>query len=143
MLRACFSSCAAGATNLMLSPMQFVGASGSAGSTITALGANQTLLGGAGDTLIGSTAFGDLFKGTAASMNHDIIRNFGGSDQIDITNILASKVTKLTWTPGTGGGVLSLSDGTHGTAVKIQGNYAASSFDFTTDNETGTLIKFT
>lgn len=94
-----------GATNLMLSKMQFITADGSAGgSNITALATNQTLLGGAGDTLIGSTAFGDLFKGSSTLLNQDIIQNFGGSDQLDLTDMLASKVTSLTWPPGNGDG---------------------------------------
>jgi len=36
-----------------------------------------------------------------------------------------------------------LSDGTHGTALNMQGNYAASSFAFKTDNATVALITYT
>jgi hypothetical protein len=133
-----------GATNLTLSKMQFITADGSAGgSTITALASNQTLLGGAGDTLIGSTAFGDLFKGTSALLNQNVIQNFGGSDQIDLTDILASKVTSFIWGTGTGGGVLYISDGTHSAELQMQGNYTLASFAYKTDGASGTVITYT
>jgi hypothetical protein len=133
-----------GATNLMLNKMQFITADGSVGgSTITALATNQTLLGGAGDTLIGSTAYGDFFEGSSALLNQDIIQNFGGSDQIDLTDILASKVTGLNWIAGNGGGILSLTDGTHSVALNLLGAYTASSFAFKTDGAIGTLITYT
>lgn len=76
-------------------------------------------------------------------MNQDIIQNFGGSDQIDLTNILASKVTGLSWTPQPGGSALKLSDGTHSAALNVQGNYTASRFAFKTDGAAGTLITYT
>ena len=130
-----------GATNLTLSTMRFITADGSAGnSTLTALATGQTMIGGAGDTLVGFTGFGDVFEGTAALLNHDVIKNFGGSDQIDLTNIVESQVSSLGWAPGTGGGVLTVSDGTHTAALNLVGSFTSTNFGFGTDSGTGTLI---
>ena len=130
-----------GATNLTLSTMRFITADGSAGnSTLTALASGQTMIGGTGDTLVGFTGFGDLFEGTAALLNQDMIKNFGGSDQIDLTNILESQVTGLGWTPDSGGGVLTVTDGTHTAALNLVGTYALDNFGFGPDSGTGTLI---
>jgi hypothetical protein len=122
----------------------FIIADGSVGSsTITALVANQTLLGGTGDTLVGATAFGDLFKGTSVLLNGDTIKNFGGSDQIDLTDVTESKVTGLTYTPGSGSGVLGITDGTHSASLTFTGTYTKADFGFKTDGAGGTLIIFT
>jgi hypothetical protein len=132
-----------GATNLTLSKMGFITADGSVGnSTITALAANQTLLGGVGDTLVGASVFGDLFKGTSILMNGDSIKNFGGTDLIDLTDINESKVTGLSYTPGSGSGVLTVTDGTHSASLTMIGTYTKADFGFKTDGATGTLVTF-
>jgi hypothetical protein len=123
--------------------MGFVSADGSVGnSTLTALAANQTLLGGGGDTLVGATVFGDLFKGTSILLNGDIIKNFGGTDLIDLTDINESKVTGLSYTPGSGSGVLTVTDGTHSASLTMIGTYTKADFGFKTDGGTGTLVTF-
>jgi hypothetical protein len=132
-----------GATNLTLSKMGFITADGSVGgSTLTALAANQTLLGGVGDTLVGASVFGDLFKGTSILMNGDSIKNFGGTDLIDLTDINESKVTGLSYTPGSGSGVLTVTDGTHSASLTMIGTYTKADFGFKTDGATGTLVTF-
>ncbi len=132
-----------GATTLTLNQMGFITADGSAGgSTITALAANQTLIGGAGDMLIGAITYGDLFQGTAAQLNGDIIKGFGGSDIIDITNILASNVGALNWVAGKGGGVLNVTDGNNSAAITLAGGFSFKSFAFASDGANGTLITY-
>jgi hypothetical protein len=133
-----------GASNLTLNQMGFITADGSAGgSTITALAANQTLIGGAGDTLIGAAAYGDLFQGTAAQLNGDIIKGFGGSDIIDLTNILAANVSALNWVAGKGGGVLNVTDGANSAAIALTGGFSYRGFAFAPDGANGTLITYT
>ena len=77
------------ATNLTLSAMQFINAvAGSGIDTITAEAKYQTLTGGTGtDSLIGYAGGYDTFKGTAAGLNGDTIKNFLATDQIDITSL--------------------------------------------------------
>ena len=130
------------ATNITLSAMSFVDAIGTVtGNTITALATNQTLGGmSGGDTLVGYNGFGDKFVGTSTGLNGDLIKNFGGSDKLDITDMVNSS-TKLSWAANASGGVLTVSDGTHSTALNFIGSYSATSFVISgSDGNAGTLI---
>jgi hypothetical protein len=101
-----------GASNLMLSKMQFATADASVGgSAAAALVPHVAPIEGAGHILVGAAAFGDLFKGSAALLASDMIKNSGSSDQIDLRNILASKATGLSWSPDIGGGFPSITTG--------------------------------
>ena len=131
-------------TNLNLGGPGFITANGAAAGhdTITAGGANQTLVStGGNDTLIGSSKFGDTFLGTSAGLAGDVIKGFGGSDAIDITDIIAGSVHPLAFNPATGG--LTVTDGTHSVSLTISGGYTAASFATpVSDGHGGTLIKF-
>lgn len=130
-------------TNLQLSKMGFIRVDGSSGhDALTAMAANQTLVGGAHDTLIGFSGYGDLFTGTAAGLNGDIIGNFGGTDLIDLTDINSSRVHALHWTTSGTGGKLSISDGTNSAVIDFSDTYSASNFTFSSDGAVGTYIKF-
>ena len=130
-------------SNLLLSKMGFVTVDGAAGKDkLTAMAANQTLIGGASDTLIGYAGFGDMFKGTAAELNGDTISLFGGTDLVDLTNVKSSLVSALHWTRSSKGGKLSISDGTHSAVIDFSGTYSASDFTFASDGALGTYIKF-
>ena len=134
------------ASVLSIGAGSFITAEGAAAGhdTITAGGVSQTLesLGGT-DSLIGAASYGDTFLGTSTGFAGDAIRTFGGSDTIDITNILYSTLKPLTYT-GTGtSGKLGVSDGTHSVALTMVGSYTVSSFVASTDGHNGTLISFT
>ena len=131
-------------TNLGLDKLGFITAIGAAAGndTITAGGAKQTLEStGGNDILIGSTAFGDTFLGTSTGLAGDTIRGFGGSDAIDITDMVSSNVQPYVFNAATG--QLSLTDGTHSLTLTFAGSYTAASFAApVSDGHTGTLIKF-
>jgi hypothetical protein len=135
------------ASVITLSKASFITAVGeTAGNTITALAKNQTLGGVAGsDTLVGYTGFTDTFKGASAGLNNDTIKNFGGTgtaaDVIDVTDLSYASALK-SYTPGSGQGVLGLTDGTHSTSITLVGSYTLASFQLATDNHGGTLVKF-
>ena len=135
------------ATNLHLGSKAFLSAIGEvAGNTITAGAAGQTIGGVAGsDTLIGSTAFRDVFMGASAGLNNDIISNFGGSgtqvDKIDVTD-LNYKTATLGYSGSTTQGTLTLGDGTHSLSISMVGNYVASDFKIGTDGHSGTFVTF-
>jgi hypothetical protein len=133
------------ATNLGLGTAAFITAMGAAAGkdTLTAGGANQTLesLGGS-DTLVGSAAFGDTFLGTAAGFTGDVIKNFGGSDVIDFTDIMAATFKALTYTGTATSGKLVVTDGSHSGSVTLAGSYTKASFVVGTDAHGGTLISF-
>ncbi len=130
-------------TSLTLSTLGFITADGATGNdTIIARAANQTLEGGLNDVLTGSAAFGDIFAGTIGQLNGDVIKKFGGSDVIDVTNMSAAKVTALSWTQGTGSGMLAITDGTHSVSLTLDGSYGKAEFSFASDGGTGTLISF-
>ena len=132
------------ATNLTLSKMSFISAVGSHGAdTITALASGQTLTGGAGaDTLVGYSGFGDKFTDTAAGLNGDTIKLFGGTDQIDISDLTFGGSTKLTYAGNTTQGVLALTDGIHSARITMAGSFAAAHFDVATDLHGGTLVTY-
>jgi serralysin len=132
------------ATHLGLGGLGFITAIGAAsgGDTITAGGANQTLesLGG-NDTLTGSSKFGDTFLGTSAGLAGDTITGFGGSDAIDITDMVSSSVQPYVF--NTAKDQLTVTDGTHSVTLTFAGSYTAGSFAApVSDGHTGTLIKF-
>jgi hypothetical protein len=117
-----------------------------AGNTIVAAATNQTLGGLAGgDTLVGFSGFGDMFLGSSAGLNGDIIGGFGGTgglaDKIDLTDLAP------TATPGYSGnftqGVLTLSDGTHNASITMLGDFVQSGFHIATDGHTGSFITYT
>ncbi len=117
---------------------------GSGQDTITALAANQTLTGGTGiDTLIGYAGFGDTFLNTAAGLNGDTIKYFGGSDLIDITNLASGKAS-LSYAGNTNAGTLSISEtgaGVVDTITFTSGtNLSASLFHMTSNGHGGVYI---
>jgi hypothetical protein len=133
------------ATNLTLSKLGFITAVGEvAGNTITAAAANQTLGGVAGhDTLVGYAKFGDTFMGTAAGLNGDKIKGFGGSDLIDLTNV-TFKTAHLNWSGTTTSGTLSVTDGTHTATITLSAGsgFTQSAFSLVSDLHSGTEVKF-
>jgi cysteinyl-tRNA synthetase, unknown class len=132
------------AGNLTLSKMAFITAIGSSGAdTITAEASGQTLTGGAGaDTLVGYSGFGDTFKDTAAGLNGDTIKLFGGNDRLDITDLGFSPATKLTYTGNTSKGTLVLTDGIHSANITFTGSFAGRHFHMASDTLGGTLITY-
>ena len=130
------------ATNLNLGGPGFITVIGAAagGDTIAAGGANQTLVStGGNDTLIGSAKFGDTFLGSTAGLVGDVIKGFGGSDAIDISDMIAGSVQPLSFNAGT----LTVADGTHSVALTFSGSYTAASFAApASDGHGGTLIRF-
>ena len=132
------------ATNLTLNSMQFITAIGQvAGNTLTA-GASGQILGGTagGDTLIGYTGFGTIFKGTSAGLSGDTIQNWGGTDSVDLTDMAFASLKALTYTAGTGNGVLTVKDGTHTDKLTFTGTFALHNFTAVSDGGTGTLINW-
>jgi hypothetical protein len=131
------------ATNLTLSPMQFITALGSAANdVITAAATDQTLAGQAGsDRLIGYAGGGDRFQGTAAGLNADTISNFLPTDQIDITN-LASAGAALTATASGSNTAVTVASGSSETNFLLAGSFAQSGFTVASDGAAGTLITY-
>jgi hypothetical protein len=130
-------------TNLTLGSLGFITAVGSTtgGETITAGGSNQTLQSIAGnETLVGSSGFGDTFLGKAAGFAGDVIKNFGGSDLIDITDIAVATLKPLSFSAATD--KLVLSDATHSATLTFTGSYTAASFSTASDGHGGTLVKW-
>jgi Ca2+-binding RTX toxin-like protein len=128
------------ATVLTLSKAAFVTALGSNGNdTIAAGAAGQVLTGGAGaDTLTGFSGFGDTFSDTSAGLNGDLLKLFGGSDKIDLTDMAFASLKPLAFAAG----VLTVADGTHTAKIDFTGSYTLANFHAATDTHTGTLISF-
>ena len=133
------------ATNLGLGTASFITAEGATAGhdTITAGAANQTMesLGG-NDLLTGASTYGDTFLGTSAGFVGDTIRTFGGSDTIDITDMLYSALKPLTYSGNGSSGKLGVTDGTHTVSLTMGGSYTLASFAPSTDGHGGTLISF-
>jgi hypothetical protein len=131
------------ATHLMLSKIGFLTVVGEvAGNTITAAAANETLEGThGGDTFTGYSGFGDTFLGRAAGLNGDAIAGFGGSDKIDLTDLLPT--AKIGYSGNSARGVLTLSDGVHGASITMLGNFNQGGFHVATDGHAGSFVTFT
>ena len=130
------------ATNLRLGTMAFITATGSKAGhdTITAGGYNQTLKSiGGNDTLVGSSSFGDTFVGTVLGLQGDVIKNFGGSDVIDITDLSFSGLKSVSYNGSSG--VLSAADKTQSLKLIIGGGYSSASFLQVNDGHNGTMIR--
>jgi hypothetical protein len=98
-------------SNLMLGAMHFATAEAAVkGHAIATLVRHGMPSEGAGHILTGAAAFSGLFNRPDAVLGSDMIRNFAGSDQIDLRNTLASKATGLNWRPDSGGDVLSITN---------------------------------
>ena len=131
-------------TNLTLSKMSFITAVGSTGAdTITAMASGQTLTGAGGaDILTGFSGFGDTFADTAAGLNGDTLKLFGGSDTIDVSDVSSTLAKALVYTGNTTAGALNVSDGTHTANIKFTGSYTTANFQLATDTHGGSLITF-
>ena len=123
--------------------MRFVGSAGP--DTLSATGPGQILTGGAGvDTLVGYSGYGDIFSDTAAGLDGDTIINFGGSDVIDVTDLLPAATKPLAYVDHGGSGTLSVTDGTQSASINFAGSYSARNFTLLgTDGHGGTLIGYT
>jgi hypothetical protein len=100
------------------------------------------VINGGKDILVGFTGFGDTFLGTAAGFTGDTIKNFGGSDGIDFSDVLFATVKPLTYVGGAPSGKLTVKDATHSGSVTLNGSYTTASFTQVSDGHGGTLIKF-
>ena len=130
------------ATVLHLNAMQFLHAIGSdLSDTIIAGTANQTLSGGWGtDVLVGFGGYGDTFQDSSAQLNTDTIKNFGGSDTIDLTDMAFGSLLPLQYAPNSGGGVLTITDGMHTSHIRLTGSFTADNFSPADDTHGGTMI---
>jgi hypothetical protein len=138
-------------TSMTLNKMSFVTAIASGGDTIFAGGQGQTLEatgrapGAAPDTLTGASAGGDLFLGTTAQMNGEIISDFLGSDVIDITDMPfigagAPGATGLAVTASGANSLLTITQGSHSATMTLTGTFGASDFTLNTDQAGGTVV---
>ena len=132
-------------TKLGLGAIGFITANGGAGTdTITAGGANQTLIGGTKDVLNGAAAGSDTFLGTSAALNGDTIGGWTTGDVLDLTDMNAATLKALTYVAGKTSGTLTVKDGTHTSAIIFGGKTTALT-NFTvigSDGHGGTLIGF-
>jgi Ca2+-binding RTX toxin-like protein len=124
--------------------MSFISSTNNFGSdTLSAQSAGQTLTGGAGiDLLIGYSGFDTTFRDTAAGLDGDTIELFGGTDQIDITDIAFSTLSEVTYSGSVTQNVLTVTDGTHYASITLMGRFVASGFHTASDNDAGTLITY-
>ena len=78
----------------------------------------------------------DSFKGT--------IKDFGGSDDLDLTKIrFIGQETTETFTQTSGaGGVLQVAQGTHVADLHLTGTYTTANFALASDGTHGTLVSF-
>jgi autotransporter passenger strand-loop-strand repeat protein len=75
----------------------------------------------------------DSFNGT--------IRDFGGSDELDLTRIRFNGATE-TFTPSGTGGTLQVQQGSHVADLHLAGAYSTANFTLASDGAHGTLVSF-
>jgi hypothetical protein len=114
---------------------------GNGGDTIKAEGANQTLIGGVGDTLYGYGTGSTEFIGASTALNGNEIVYWATGDVIDLTDINSASVKPLTYA----GGKLTVSDGTHSATITVINSTALALHNFViagSDGNGGTLIDY-
>jgi hypothetical protein len=125
---------------LNLGMFGFMTAIGTGGEDLIQAGAaNQTLMtgGGAGDVLAGFAGFGDTFKGSSSELNGVTIRNFGGNEGIDITDLLPGPANYQF-----NNGTITVTDGTHTAAITLEGSFNAGGFHLDPDTLLGTVVTY-
>jgi hypothetical protein len=104
---------------------------------------------GAGETLeLSSSYSGQLsFAGDTGTLQLDHAASFAGTvagmtdhDAIDFTDIDPSKVQQPSYSGGTSGGTLTVTDGAHTANIALLGNYLASTFVASSDGHGGTSV---
>jgi hypothetical protein len=72
------------------------------------------------------------------------VSGFDSNDHIDLGDVQYSANTTVSYTANAdnSGGLLTVSDGQHTTAVSLSGQYAASSFQIAADVGTGTMVSY-
>jgi len=114
--------------------------------TLNAGGLNQTLTGGAAgkETMMGFAGGSTTFTDKAATFNGDTIGGFGNNgDVIDITDInFSSPLFNLSFAENASNtkGTLTVTDGTHSTAITLLGSFMAGNFHPASDGIAGTKI---
>lgn len=134
------------ATSIAVGPGvgQIIGST--AADSITAGGANETLIGNGGlDTLVGYAGGGDTFKDTAAHLNGDVVKNFAAAgDRIDVTDLAPSAIAPSFVEDNSNSfGVLSLTDGTHTAKITLFGQFSAAGFHVASDGGSGEIVTYT
>ena len=76
----------------------------------------------------------DSFKGT--------IKDFGGSDELDLIKIRFTGATTETFTPSGAGGLLQVQQGSHVADLHLAGSYTTANFALASDGAHGTLVSF-
>lgn len=132
------------ATNLTLSPVQFIHAvGGNGGDTITAAAAGQTLSGGGGtDTLVGYAGGYDTFRNSVAALEGVTIGDFLPTDQIDIRNLNPAGAT-LTATASQADTAVSIVSGAVKAGFLMTGSFGQSGFALASDGAGGTIVTHT
>ena len=109
----------------------------------------STIVVGAGETVEVGSAFFDsvTFAGNTGTLKIDNSASFDGTvvgmtgkDTIDFADIDPTKVPPPSFSGGTTGGTLTVSDGTHSANVALLGNYMASVFVASSDGHGGTSV---
>jgi T5SS/PEP-CTERM-associated repeat protein len=70
------------------------------------------------------------------------ISGFGGGDTIDAAGIKFGADFSASWTAGSAGGTLTLSDGQRALTLNFSGSYSLETFDFAPDAHGGTAVTF-
>ena len=113
---------------------------GNGGDRIYAEAAGQTLIGGTGDFLMGSSAEGDVFQGTAAALDLNEIGNFAGTDVIDVTDLAPGSGLVLDYVQKSDKGTLTLSEGKVTTHIVLEGSFTQGQFTTSSDGAGGVLV---
>ena len=83
--------------------------------------------------MAGYGGFGDIFSDTATGLDGDTIINFGGSDVIDVTDLLPAATKPLAYVVHGGGGTLSVTDGVRGAIDRLCRQLQRQEFHFARD----------
>jgi hypothetical protein len=129
------------ATNLVLSGMSFMTATGSGGAdSITAGATYQTLTGGSGaDTLTGFSGGYDTFSDKASGLNGDMLRGFLATDRIDVTNLAYAHATLKAAASGSDT-LVTVTSGSTKSVFTMAGSFSAAGFHLASDGGAGTFI---
>ncbi|GBG13993.1 uncharacterized protein NMK_1549 [Novimethylophilus kurashikiensis] len=116
-------------------------------------GTGTALIGGTATIEFGSassedTTFADVGNGTLkldqSTAYTGTVSGFNEGDRLDFADILSGPGTTINFAENAAGtgGTLTLSDGTHTAAIRLQGQYSVDGFHISADSGAGTIVSY-
>ena len=100
---------------------------------------NRVLLGAGSNLILAAGATATQF--TSAQLVNAAIAGLGLGNGIDVNDLIPGSAS-FNFTANAGGGVMGITDGSHGAQFQLNGSYSSASFHLAADGHGGTLLSY-